>query len=254
MLLLPLMSQAQTTVEDLDADFGARFGLSVDKKLMKGLHLVADGQLRLTDDFSTFSRWEAGLGLTYKINKMFKVGAGYTFIDKTNSTGVWIPRHRVYADGTATFRYGDWRFALRERLQLTHREYNNTYEHNPYLLALKSRLKVTYKGFDDWEPYGTVEVRNVFNDPTCSATWNTTTGKYTNYEFTGYNDAYVNRIRGTIGTQWSINKHHALDFYLLGEYCYDKSLDVDKDGPYLKSLSYTQKFNGALCVGYNFSF
>lgn len=253
-MMFPLMSGAQSAVNDLESDYGARFNLSVDKKLIKGLHLIADGQVRLTDGFSSISRWEAGLGLSYKINKVFRVGAGYTFIDKTNSQETWIPRHRAYVDGTATLRYGAWRFALKEKLQLTYREYSNLYEHNPYNLALKSRIKVSYKGLDDWTPYGSVEIRNVFNDPTCSATWNSTTGKYTNYSFTGYNDAYLNRVRGIIGTQWDIDKHNALDFYILSEYCYDKSLDVDKEGLTLKSLSYDQTFNAAVCIGYSFSF
>ena len=253
-LLLPLMAKAQGTVNDLETDFGARFSASVDKKLMKGLHLVADTELRFVDNFSSLGRWEAGLGVSYKFNKYFKVGGGYTFIEKQNSAGEWKDRHRFYVDGTATLRAGDWRFSLKEKLQLTHREYNNTYEHNPYLLALKSRVKVSYKGFGEWTPYGAVELRNVFNDPTCSATYNTATGKYSNYKFTGYNDAYFNRVRGTLGAEWELSKQHALDLFLLGEYCYDKNLDVEKDGPTLRSLTYDQNFNAAICIGYVFSF
>ena len=253
-LLLPLTAGAQGTLNDLEYDFGARLGVSVDKKLMKGLHLVAESQMRLTDNFSSLSRVEAGLGATYKINKYFKVGAGYLFIDKMNSAGEWNPRHRGYVEGTASLKYGPWRFSLKERLQLTYRDYNNTYEHNPYLLALKSRIKVSYKGLQDLTPYGAVEVRNVFNDPTCSATYNTGTGKYSNYKFTGYNDAYLNRVRVTVGTEWEIDKQNALDFFILGEYCYEKVLDVEKDGPTLRSLTYDQNLNMALCVGYVFSF
>ena len=254
LFLLPLAAKAQGTVNDLEADFGARFSASVDKKIVKGLHVVASTEFRLTDNFSSISRVDAGLGVSYKLDNIFKVGGGYLFIDKMNSAGEWKDRHRFYVDGTATFRYGDWRFSLKEKLQLTYREYNNTYENNPYSLALKSRIKVSYKGLDDWTPYGAVEVRNVFNDPTCSATYNTATGKYTNYQFTGYNDAYFNRVRGTLGTEWKISKQHSLDFYLLGEYTYEKVLDVEKDGPTLRSLTYDQNFNAALCVGYVFSF
>ena len=254
LFLLPLAAKAQGTVNDLETDFGARLSASVDKKLMKGLHLVADTEARFVDNFSSLGRWEAGLGVTYKIDKYFKVGGGYTFIEKMNSAGEWKDRHRFYVDGTATLRAGDWRFSLKEKLQLTYRDYNNTYEHNPYSLALKSRVKVSYKGFDDWTPYGAVELRNVFNDPTCSATYNASTGKYSNYKFTGYNDAYINRVRGVIGTEWKIDKQNALDFFILGEYCYDKALDVEKDGPTLKSLTYDQSFNAAICVGYSFSF
>lgn len=253
-LFVPLMGFAQVPVSDPDWDCGARVGFTVDKKLMKGLHLTADGQVRMVDNFASVGRWDAGLGLSYKINKTFKVGGGYQFIHKANTAGEWIPRHRFYVDGTASVHFGYWHIALKEKFQLTHREFKNTYENNPNNLTLKSRLKVSYKGLENWTPYGYVEVRNVFNDPTCSAVWNSAIGTYSDYSFTGYNDAYVNRVRGVIGTEWKINKQNALDFYLLGEYTYDKCLDVDKDGPTLKSIYYSQHIHCAICVGYVFSF
>ena len=251
LMLAPLVSGAQS-VSDPESDFGARFSFTADYKIIKGLHVAASTEVRFVDTFSTFGRVDAGIGLSYKINNTFKLGGGYLFIDKLGSSGAWNPRHRFYLDGTATLRAGDWRFALKEKIQLTHRDYNNLYEHNPNSLELKSRIKVSYKGLGEWVPYTAVELRNVFNDPTCSATLNN--GKYTDYNFTGYNDMYLNRIRGTLGAEWEISKAHAIDFYLLGEYCYDKVLDVDKDGPTLKSLTYSQTFNAALCVGYKFSF
>lgn len=253
-VILPLLGFAQVPVSDLDWDCGARLGVTVDKKLMKGLHLVADGQVRMVDNFASVGRWDAGLGISYKINRMFKVGGGYQFIYKTNTAGEWIPRHRFYVDGTASVHFGYWHIALKEKFQLTHREFKNTYENNPNNLTLKSRLKVSYKGLEHWTPYAYVEVRNVFNDPTCSATWNSASGTYSDYSFTGYNAAYVNRVRGVIGTEWKIDRNNALDFYLLGEYTYDKCLDVDKDGPTLKSIYYSQHIHCALCVGYVFSF
>ena len=119
---------------------------------------------------------------------------------------------------------------------------------------LKSRFKVSYKGFASVTPYGYVEVRNVFNDPRCSATWSTASQAYTDYSFKGYSDAYVNRIRGSLGLEWKLSKQHALDFYVLGDYCYDKNIDTNSSGTKLKSLTYDQAFNMALCIGYQFSF
>ena len=252
--LWPVLGFAQGTVNDLETDFGARINVSVNKKLAKGLHLVADGEVRMTDNFSSLGRYQAGIGITYKINPVFKVGAGYVFIEKLNSSSEWKPRHRVYADASATLKAGDWRFSLKETLQLTHRNLNNVYQHNPNSLALKSRFKVSYKGFSDITPYAYVEMRNVFNDPACSATWSTTSLSYSNYSFTGYTDAYVNRLRGSLGAEWKLSKHHTLDFFVLGDYCYDKNIDTDSKGTELHSLTYDQSFNTALCIGYQFSF
>lgn len=252
--LIPLAAFAQGTVNDLEKDFGARVGVTVDKKIVKGLHIAADGEVRLSDNFSNLGRYQFGLGISYKISPVFKIGAGYTFIQKKNSSAEWKPRHRVYADASVTLRAGDWRFSLKERLQLTHRSVNNVYQSNANSLALKSRFKVSYKGFSSVTPYGYVEIRNVFNDPACSATWSTASLAYSDYSFKGYTDAYVNRVRGSMGLEWKLNKQHALDFYVLADYCYDKNVDTNSSGTKLKSLTYDQSFNMALCIGYQFSF
>ena len=38
------------------------------------------------------------------------------------------------------------------------------------------------------------------------------------------------------------------------DYCYDKKLDVNKSGTYLKSLTYERALNTIVGVGYKFSF
>lgn len=254
LLLLPLSSIAQGTVNELETDFGSRIQVGVSKKIVKGLHVVADGEFRLSNNFTSLGRYQFGLGITYKISPVFKIGAGYQFIEKMNSSSVWKPRHRFYVDASATLRAGDWRFSLKERLQLTHRDVSNPYQNNPNSLALKSRFKISYKGFSKVTPYGYIEMRNVFNDPACSATWSTTSKAYTNYSFKGYTHAYINRVRASLGAEWKVTKRHALDFYLLGDYCYDKDIDTNSAGTKLKSLTYDQAFNTAICVGYQFSF
>ena len=253
--LLPGLVHAQGTVNDLEQDFGARIGLTVDKKLAKGLHLNLEGEARISDNFQNFGRYQAGLGVTYKINPTFKVGAGYLFIEKkTNTTQEWKPRHRVYVDGMATLRAGDWLFSLKERLQFTHRDVNNPYQNNPNSLSLKSRLKVAYKGNPILTPYAYLEARNVFNDPRCSATWSTSSSSYSDYEFLGYGDAYFNRLRGSVGLEWKLSNQHAFDFYVLTDYCYDKNIDTNAEGTKLKSLTFDRAFNVSLGIGYKFSF
>ena len=97
-------------------------------------------------------------------------------------------------------------------------------------------------------------MKNIFNDPACTATYNTATASYSNYSFTGYTDTYVNRLRGGLGLEWKLNQHNALEFYGLLDYCYDKNIDTNKTGTRLKSLTYDQKLRPTLGVGYKFSF
>ena len=256
--LIPLLGHGQTyytaPVSDLETDFGGRLSAAADKKLAKGLHLTFDGEVRFKNDFSTLGRWQAGVGLTYKVNPYLKVGGGYEFIDKLNSSGEWIPRHRLYADIRGGIAAGDWRFSLKERLQYTRRnpENMNVYQNNPNLVALKSRLKVEYKGFRSVSPYASVEARITLNDPACTASWDGTS--FSDYSFTGYTDAYFNRLRSIVGLEWKLSKAHSLDFSLLGDYCYEKNVDTNAEGTKLKSLTYDRSFNAHLCIGYKFSF
>lgn len=245
---------AQVTSGDLETDLGGRFSVEADKKLAKGLHLTVDGEVRLDNRFSELDRWQAGVGLSYKVNSYLKVGGGYLFIDKLKSSGEWSPRHRGYFDVTGGLRTGDWRFTLKERLQLTYRDASsmNVYQSTPNALALKSRLKAEYKGFQAISPYAFVEARMALNDPACTAKWNGVS--YSDYAFTGYTDSYLNRIRGALGVEWKLSRLHALDFTLLGDYCYDKVIDTNAEGTKLKSLSYARSFNTIFCIGYVISF
>ncbi|MBQ3743439.1 MAG: DUF2490 domain-containing protein [Bacteroidales bacterium] len=256
--VLPLLAWGQESytipVNELTTDLGGRFSVTADKKLAKGLHLSVDGEVRLSDNFTSVGRWQAGASLTYKVNPYLKLGGGYLFIDKLKSSGTWSPRHRFYFDARVGLRAGDWNFSLKERLQLTHRNADdlNTFQTNPNALALKSRIKAEYKGFRSVSPYAYVEARTVLNDPACTAKWNGTA--FSDYSFIGYTDAYFNRLRTALGLEWKLSKQHALDFSLLGDYCYDKNIDTNAEGTKLKSLSYDRAFNTSICIGYKFSF
>lgn len=249
----PLSALAQGTAGDLEKDTGARISIEADKKISKGFHLSIEGEARFNGNFGNFGRYQAGAGLSYKVNQWLKIGGGYLLIEKKNTSGEWKMRHRVYGDVMGTLRSGDWQFSLKERLQLTCRQVGNPFQSNPNSLSLKSRLKVSYKGISKaLTPYVFAEARNVFNDPACSATWNG--NEYSDYEFLGYSDAYFNRARGCIGLEWKMNKHNSFDFFLLGDYCYDKNIDTNAEGTRLKSLTYDQALNLNLGIGYKYSF
>lgn len=250
-VLVPALSSAQVTESELGTDFGARLGLELDKKLAKGLHLTLEGQVRFEDGMSSLNRYQAGLGLSYKINPWLRVGGGYLFIERLKSDGEWSPRHRFYTDVTGRMKSGGWIFSLRERLQLTHRDGVNVYQTNPNAMALSSRLKAEYTGFTSFAPYAYTEFRLALNDPSCTATWNGVS--FNDYVFTGY-ITYLNRVRGVAGVQYKINDHHALDFHIFGDYLYDKEIDTNKEGTKLKSLTYDRSFNTNIGFGYKFSF
>jgi len=250
--LLPVLAKAQGTVNDLENDVRGRLTLETDYKLAKGLHLGVEAEARFEDNFATFGRYQLGTGVTYKVSPWLKLGVGYLFIENKNSSNEWEPRHRGYFDATGSLRSGYWRFSLKERLQLTHRDDVNAYQTTPNALSLKSRAKVQYKGLGSVEPYAFLEARIYLNAPACTATWDGSS--YTSYAFNGYTDTYFNRFRGGAGIEWKLNKKNSFDFYLMADYCYDKEIDTNKEGTKLKSLTYDQTFAVTTGVGYKFSF
>lgn len=248
-LLAPLEAMSQ------NISLRSRSSLEADWKVSKGLHLSAEYELRTADGLSGVERHQFSLGLSYKLNKHFTAGAGYSYIGHFGSDGSFNPRHRMTVEMSYKLDKGDWRFSVKESLLLTHRAYDfNRFQQTPNALELKSRAKLSYRGSKNIEPYAYVELRNIFNGPSCSATYYSAAGTYGNYEFLGYKDVYVNRLRGAVGVEWKLNGQHSLDFYSMFDHCRDRMTDTNRSGTKLKSIAWESANRASLCIGYKFSF
>ncbi|MBO4476448.1 MAG: DUF2490 domain-containing protein [Bacteroidales bacterium] len=253
--VMPLCAAAQGTANTLTYDFQTRTSLGLNWRLAKGLHLEAEYELRTRDKLSAIGRHTGTVGISYKMPFGLKAGLSYSYMYHQGVKSGWNPRHRLSAQLGYTLKAGDWNFSIKETFRWTHKtESLNPFQENADPLTLKSRIKATYKGWKPVEPYIFAEVRNVFNDPNVNATWSTSSQQYGNYSFGGYGDTYFNRIRACLGAEWKLSKRHALDFYVMEDYCYDKNLDVSKDGTLLKSFTWDRALNTIAGVGYVFSF
>lgn len=160
MALLPVGAAAQTE-ESLDPEVGGRVAFTLDKKIVKGLHVSIEEEVRFDNNFGAFDRFHTTLGASYKVLPYLKVGLGYSLINgySSSNSAFKTPRHRAFVDVTGSYRFGDWTVSLRERVQMTHRTDSfNEYQNPANAWALKSRVKVTYKGLRRWEPYGFLRV------------------------------------------------------------------------------------------------
>lgn len=235
--------------------FSTRTSAGIDWKIVNGLHLNAGYELRTQNSLSGVERHQASIGLEYKVCDYFKVGGEYIFIGHYDSTDAFKPRHRVSLNLTGQYDAEAWRFALKEKLQLTHYAYDmNRFQDVPNALQLKSRFTVQYRGFSLLEPYAYIEMRNIFNAPKFSATWSEASQAWTDYSFIGYSDAYVNRLRAAIGLEWNITRNHGIDFTLMYNWTHSLEIGTNKEGTILKSLAWDDNNALSLCVGYCFSF
>ena len=253
MLTVPMSILAQDAKDD-GTDFGGRVSAEVDKKLMKGLHAFVNGEARLNDNFGNFYRYQGTVGASYKVNNYLKTALSYTFIENKNSKDEWKIRNRFTFDITGSYRFGDFKLSLRERLQLTCKDVNNEYQDVAKGLTLRSRLMVQYKALDAWTPYAYVDVRNTLNAPKWTYDFDDETGIFSNYSYEGNKDVYINRVRLGLGAEWELSKQHSLDFFCLYDFCNEKDIDSNKKGTKLFYSFNHHSQNISLGVGYKFSF
>ena len=274
LLLIPAAASAQTTYYE-GTSFSGRATVEADVKLAKGLHLTAHEESRFYANTDAILRFYTGVGLEYKVLPFLKVGAEYELINRKqydsdedgNTWTEWGIRHRGNFFVTGTYRTGDWQFGLKETLRLTHRPGDfNAYQAPRNALALKSKVSVKYRGLGQVVPFAAFELRNALNDAAYSGTYNASAEKkkdnYTSEEFLGYTHAYVNRFRLQLGVTARFNKHHSLDFYLMGDHYKDKVIDTNREGSdswaknglVLKSIDWYTGNMISAGVGYKWSF
>ena len=271
-LLLPAAAFAQTTVDD-GLSFGARATVEADAKLAPGLHLTAHEEARYYFDAEDILRLYTGIGLEYKVFSFLKAGAEYELInrykfDADENAYEWGVRHRGNFFLTGTLKTTDWQFGLKETFRMTYRPGEiNLYQAPRTALALKSKVSVKYLGLGSVVPFAAFEVRNTLNDAAYySSRYNASAEKskdrYENEKFLGYTHAYINRLRAQIGVTVKFDKHHELDFYLLGDRYKDKEIDTNREGSeswqenglVLKSIEWHTGNMISAGVGYKWSF
>ena len=263
---LPLAATAQTDVA-LSPDYGGRVSVGFDKKIVKGLHLSLEEEIRIDNNFTSFNRFHTTVALHYKVLPYLKVGVGYALINpySSNNNAFKNARHRLMFDATGTLKFGLWQLSLKERFQITHRTGDfNIYQNPANLMALKSRLTLKYKGLQRWTPYAYVELRNTLNAPVINALYNSTYGVYMTYSgsitgeagwfLDGFSGCYINRLRGSLGADYKINRHNTLNLYILLDYVSDKVVDANAEGTKLKSYTREHGFVGQIGAAYEYSF
>ena len=269
--LVPFCAIAQTTYDE-GTSFGARATVEADVKVANGLHILAHEEARYYSNGEDIMRLYTGIGLEYKVLPFLKVGAEYELInrykyDEDLLANAWSIRHRGNFFLTGTWKTPWWQFGVKETLRLTHRPDDfNAFQASRNALALKSKVSVKYRGWENIIPHAAFELRNTLNDAAYSGTYNPSAeknkDKYTDEEFLGYTHAYVNRYRLQLGVTVKFNKHHELDFYLLGDHYKDKEIDTNREGSssweknrlVLKSIDWYTGNMISAGVGYKWSF
>jgi hypothetical protein len=235
MAFMPTDLQAQRR-----SDFGVWTDLSADKKIGKKASVKLAAEIRTNDNSSQASRWAVGLSGHYHFTKWLKTGAGYDFLyDRRERTtynedgsprkyaNYMRPRHRFHADMSGALDLGRFTLQLRERWQYTYtpeKTIDSRYDYatahqdgQPHTYSgagksvLRSRLQVSYD-LDQLEPYANVEL---------------------------YNSWAIEKVRYTVGIDWTVTKAHKLGFYYRLQ---NESSRSDDPDTHVLGASYKLKF------------
>ena len=239
--------------------------VGVSKSLPYNLSIDASLEHRTLDWFDWSSRWNIGAGLSYKINKYFKVGISYTFIQKhyqeelkdhySGTTGAWNGqnldaahwgnRHRLALDITGSRKFRKvLRISIRERYQYTHyapRDVDRIKYREPVLDPQGNLIE-----FEDIEPTidhklaknrHLLRSRVKFSIDKKGWDWEPFVSLETHNDFG--NKMHLDKVRTQVGVDYKINKQHEVG---LG-YIFNHENDDDGD----------QNIH-AISIGYNFKF
>ena len=125
---------------------GGVVGAEYELKILKGLHLSAEGEVRLDRNFTHYNRARLAVGTDYTFwKKRIKAGASYSFLNYHDREGqLFDNRHRVKGFVTVAPKFGDWKIAYRAMVQTTFRDgRRGDYRFNPKTY-MRNRLQVTW--------------------------------------------------------------------------------------------------------------
>lgn len=261
------------TLATAQSDFGVWTSIEGSTKLNKKWELSLEGEYRSQDMSTMTERVSGAINLSYKDKKIpfLKADVGYTFMYmnypgetaikyKTDDEGnyefdangefipkhmnvdapYWTARHRATASLTGSYKWGRFKFALRERYQFTYRMPSQCHRERYYYFSdlekwdyenpdmivdektaksdhkLRSRLSVSYDIKKcPFEPFAEIELYNELD-----------------------NAFAYDKVRYTLGTEYKINKEHKLKLY----YRYQDYADIDEVSGHVLGIGYSFDF------------
>lgn len=236
-LLFISLLACNTPIQAEDDDFGVWTTVTAEKKIDKKWSATVEGEYRTHDGVSTTDRWSAGISAEYKITKWLKADAGYSFLHSYKEEEVtkkgnivldyWQPRHRVNVSLTGSLEWKRFKFSLRERWQYTYRPQKFV---EKYASDGVTRM-------DDEQVKGKAEhmmrsrLQVEYDIAKCPLTPYASCELYHNLDG-------IDKTRWTVGTEYKINKKHAVEVC----YRYQNKADEDETNGHVLGIGYKFKF------------
>ena len=187
-LSVKLMAQETKIVSDLEQ----WTSIGISKKINKHWKISLDQEFRFTKDVSRFDIYFTDLGIDYKFNKHFMVSTNYRFYQNKNNIGVFETEHRWSADFKYKLKISRFSTAYRLRFQNKDEDFF-TNESGNNSSNLRNRFSVDYNINNfKLDPYFDIELFRRFEKG---------------------EDSYFNKIRWTLGIEYSITKKSDIELF-----------------------------------------
>ena len=158
-----LLSVSFSIAQNADAELWT--AISFQKRIVKGLSLQIEEQLRIDNNISDVKSVFTQLGVTYRFNKHFKSRISYRLGNQPDLNG-GRPYNRFITDFTFRYKKKPFIFYLRGRYQNETDELNLDYTARANEQYWRTRLMVKFDLDKAVQPYIGSEIYNQLNNPT----------------------------------------------------------------------------------------
>jgi predicted porin len=186
-LILLILSGSIFTVKAQDTkitgDLEQWTSIGISKKINKSWSISLDQEMRFSKDISQFDIYLADLGVDYKINKHFTLGANYRFYQNKDSYGNFQTEHRWSSD--LKYKQKINRFTLAYRMRFQNKDedfFTGETSNNLYNLRNKFSIDYNIKSFK-LDPFFDVELYRQIED---------------------VNTTELTKLRWTLGVEYSL--------------------------------------------------
>jgi hypothetical protein len=198
-------------------DAGLWVNANVEKKLVKGLSITFNPTLRFNENVTELGQWFLDQGLSYKVNKHFRVAVNYRYSQKKKLDNTYANRHRFYADLNYKVKLNKITVSYRVRCQDQYTEPYRSEKGQVPAMAIRNKLQVKYSTDGKYQPFLSAEL------------WYGITNKIRQF----------NNLRIVGGTDYELDKYSSVTL----SYIYQKAFAVkNPETDFIFSLGYNYSF------------
>lgn len=196
LLMLAICAGSSALAIEPESDFGAWFGLNVQKRVTRTFSLNLNPQVRFNRNATAVDQYMVDAGGEFRITRNLRASLNYRHA-QSNRLDYYSARHRLFVDVNLREKVGRFTLGLRERTQAQVQDLASSDIGKYPVWYLRGRLSAKYDTGLPWKPYVSMEVFYRLRDP-------------------GKPERSVDQYRYETGIDYAVARDHSVNvFYML---------------------------------------